>query len=436
MHRFLILVSFLIAGTFVQAEPSPSSSRIAAVVNRDIITKADLMNRLRFAALLSELDPTPENLERMKDQMLRVLIDERLQVQLGKKYKIDITKEQIASAIQDIEHGNGMLPGSTLKMMKENNIPYKTLEDQIRAQLVFYVFIHEKYPLKTLTEQLRKKSGQEYSPSLQISDWEIDEEFKRQKEKTQKTQYHLAEIVLHVDNLEHEEAVKKNLNQLIEELQKGAHFTAIAQQFSESATAAQLGDMGWLTEEQLESEIKEALADMQPGQISKPIRTSGGYTVLAFIERKTPGDVQEQKRVTLRQVLLPLPDPMTEEKAQAMMNKIQTMAPLAKDCYEFETLAKSKFPDAISRLLPSQPLANFPEPLQKVINSLPLNKMSDPLITEEGAVLIMVCNTNIEKPEEITLDDVKEIIAKRKYALLSQQELQELRRHAFIEVRM
>lgn len=434
MRCFLVLIGLLMSFGTLKADV-PSSSRIAAVVNNSIITQADLLNRLRFAAISSGLDPTPENLERIKSQILHIMIDEQLQLQVGKQYGIEITKDHIQAAIKDIEENNGMSEGATARMMEANHIPFKTLEDQVKAQLIWLIFIREKYPLKTFEDQMRKKTHQDFSPpSLQVSDWEIDQELKLQKAKETKTQYHLAEIVLPFDRPEQEESVKSNLNHLIEELQKGAHFSALAQQFSGSATSAQGGDMGWLTEDQLEPEIKEALSHMHPGQLSTPIRTTQGYVIIAFIERKLPGS-EGQTSLTMQKVLLPFPQNVTEEKAKDIMAQAEAISRTSKSCSDLEKIAKEKFPAASSRLSPNTLLSDFPEPLQNVINGLALNQASEPLLTEEGALLVMVCERKTKKTEELTREDAKMIIMSRKHALLARRELRDLRRHAFIDVR-
>ena len=85
----------------------------------------------------------------------------------------------------------------------------------------------------------------------------------------------MAEIVLPFDRLDQEEGVKQNINQLIEEIQKGAHFSALAQQFSQSATSTQGGDMGWLTEEEsalmCAPEIKKMNKTRKQRMISFPL---------------------------------------------------------------------------------------------------------------------------------------------------------------------
>lgn len=433
MRCFLVFITLLISGELIKADSSPSC-RIAAVVNNGIISQTDLMNRLRFAALNAGLEPTTENLEKMKPQMLRVMIDEQLQLQTGKRYGIDISNEHIHATIGDIEESNGMPANAITKLMEEHKIPLKTFEDQIKAQLTWMFFIREKYPLKTLEDQLGKKRHEGVAPSLQLADWEIDQEIKLQKEKDTKKQYHLAEIVLPFDRPDQEEEVKNNLNQLFEELQKGAQFSALAQQFSGSATASQGGDMGWLTESQMEPEIKKALSQIQPGQLSAPIRTSQGYILVAFIEQKLPS-AEGQTLLTMQQALLPFPQDVTEEKGREIMEKAAEIARVCTSCSALKKVTKDRFPSATFHLTQGEPLSSFPGALQNVVRSLDLNQASEPLLTQEGALLVMVCEKKSQDTQEFSRDDAIEILAARKHSLLARRELRDLRRHAFIDMR-
>lgn len=438
MHCFLILIAFLISGQWLKAESTPpansSLSRIAAVVNSGIISKSDLMNRLRFATLSSGLEPTAENLEKMKPQMLRVMIDELLQLQVGKRYNIEIDPEHIQATIRDIEESNRLPAGMITKMMEENHIPFKTFEDQIRAQITWLIYIREKYPLKTLEDQVSKRH-QGFAPSLQIADWEIDQEVRIQKEKETKKQYHLAEIVLPFDHPDQETQVKNTLNQLLEELQKGAPFSALAQQFSQSATSSQGGDMGWLTEDQMEPEIKEAVSQIQPGQLSSPVRTSQGYVLIAFVEQQLPG-ADGQSLLTMQQVLVPFPQDVTEEKAREIMQNTADVVSTAKNCPALEKIVKDKFPSANSHLTQGEPLSSFPGPLQNVLSSLALNEPSKPLLTQNGALVVMVCEKKSQQAKEFSRDEAIALLAARKHSLLALRELRDLRRQAFIDIRM
>jgi len=77
-----------------------------------------------------------------------------------------------------------------------------------------------------------------------VSDEEIDEASKRMKESANEPQSRVAEIFLAVDNPQQDDEVRRLAERLIEQMKRGARFSAVAQQFSQSATAAVGGDLG------------------------------------------------------------------------------------------------------------------------------------------------------------------------------------------------
>lgn len=193
--------------------------------------------------------------------------------------------------------------------------------------------------------------------------------------------------------------------------------------------------MGWLTEDQIEPEIKEALLQLQPGQLSMPIRTSQGYVVIAFIEQKLPG-AEGNTLLTIQQVLFPFPQDATEEQARNVMEKAAEIGKKAESCPALEKISKEKSPSVKTHLTKEDPLNSFPEALQNVLNALNINQTSEPLLTPEGALLVMVCEKKSEKKKEFSRDDAIELIASRKHTLLARRELRDLRRQAFIDMRM
>ena len=61
--------------------PAAQATRIVAVVNGDVISNADVDNRTRLFALSTGLPMTPDVLDRLKQQITRQLIDEKLRMQ-------------------------------------------------------------------------------------------------------------------------------------------------------------------------------------------------------------------------------------------------------------------------------------------------------------------------------------------------------------------
>ena len=96
----------------VAAPPRGLSESVAAVVNDDIVSSYDLMQRMRLLMVSSGVQPTEENLPQLEQEALRSLIDEHVQLQelrrVEKAQKITIIsteKEVDALARQCLAEG-------------------------------------------------------------------------------------------------------------------------------------------------------------------------------------------------------------------------------------------------------------------------------------------------------------------------------------------
>ena len=106
------------------------------MVNGDVISNADVDNRARLFALSTGLPITQDVLDRLRQQITRQLIDERLRMQEVQRRKIVIQDKAIADAIHDIEARNGLPAGrSAARSSQRTASGQRTLVDQIRAQL-------------------------------------------------------------------------------------------------------------------------------------------------------------------------------------------------------------------------------------------------------------------------------------------------------------
>src|SRR6185437_7747346 len=123
--------------------------------------------------------------------------------------------------------------------------------------------------------------------STEITDEEIDDTLKRLKEHANEPQSHVAEIFLAVDNPAQEDEMRKLAEKLTEQMKQGARFSAVARQFSQSATAAVGGDIGWVRPDPLPSELDKAVSQLKPAELSAPIRIAGGDSLLLVVNRRS-----------------------------------------------------------------------------------------------------------------------------------------------------
>ena len=90
--------------------------------------------------------------------------------------------------------------------------------------------------------------------------------------------YQLAQIYIAKDKTKLD-SVQKQLKA------KNADFAALARTHSEeAASAARGGEIGWLTEDQIQPEIRAKLPDLTKGSVTEPIKLQDGWHILKLLD--------------------------------------------------------------------------------------------------------------------------------------------------------
>ncbi len=293
--------------------------RIAAVVNDEVISVADLASRIRMVTLSTAIPDTPEARQRVAAQVLRILVDERLKIQEAKRKNITATQEEIDKAVASIAQQNNMKPDQLYQVLKASGIERSALISQVTASIVW--------------AKLIRQMAAETDP---VSDEEIDAALKRLKQNENTPEARVAEIFLAVDNPQQDDEVRALAERLIAQMKQGARFSAVAQQFSQSATAAVGGDIGWVHPDELSPPLAKAVADMRPGELSPPIRAAGGYYLLLVVDRRGVGGApgEDDTMLHIVQVVFPLPAQASEEARRAAIARVESVRREAKNCDE------------------------------------------------------------------------------------------------------
>ena len=90
-----------------------------------------------------------------------------------------------------------------------------------------------------------------------------------------------------MDRAEAEGEVLALANRLVGQTKSLKNFRALARNFSKSPTAERGGQLGWNRVGQLGEDLDEVLPLMDPGQISRPIRTIDGFYILFLQNQRT-----------------------------------------------------------------------------------------------------------------------------------------------------
>ncbi len=384
---------------------------IVAVVNDDAISDYDLANRIAFVMETSNIPDTEENRSHIKEQILNMMIDEKLKKQEATRNGISNTVKEIDDAVATIEKQNGLPAGALPAKIESMGISEDTLREQIDADLLWVKNSH-----MTLGERIK------------VSDEEIQYRLERIKESSDKNQYLLADILLPIEDEEKESEVYGTAMQILESLHSGSSFSNLARQFSASMTAGAGGDMGWVAEGSLEKELDEAAKRLSVGQVSLPIKTASGYHLLLVRDKKYAGG---NKLLELAKITLPKTyqahNPDYEEKLKQ---------PFA-SCESFINLGKDIFAEGAGNL-GEVPLTALPEDVQDILRNLPDLKPSAPLVGEEKDAYFMICRHTDEgtsSTELPSLEQIRRMIETERLDVLARRKLRELRSSAILEKR-
>lgn len=410
--KWLVALSLLIACA-AQAQ----ETRIAAVVNADIVTIGDLAARISLVEASSNIPDNPENRQRLSAQVLRTLIDERLQMQDAKRLGVSIPKEEIDRTLEDIERRNNMPKGGIDAFLKQRGIPRSTLVEQVTASLAFGKVVRNRV-----------------SPDVSVSEEEVSDSMKRLQAEIGKPQSRVAEIFLAIDNPSQEDDIHRLADRLIEQIRGGANFSAVAQQFSQSPSAAVGGDIGWMVPSQLSPLLAEAVEKMSPGEMSYPLRTPAGYYILYVVDRRTLGAVDPAQIVlSLDEVVFPLAAGASDEERQKATASAQEVATTAKSCGEMSKIGQERAPQ-LSRQIPQIHASDLAPELRQQILALKVAEASKPMPLDGGVGVVMVCQR--QDPSGLpSRENMTEDLARERLDALARRYMRDLRRGAYVDIR-
>ena len=298
----ILAVAVLAQSALVIAAPSAHAQQtfgIAAVVNDDAISMRDVEERMRLVMISSGLPNNPEIRAKIMPQIMESLIEEQLKMQEAARNNMTVTDEEIEEGLSIIAKQNNFSPEQFRQIMKQQGVPVKTLERQIRAQLLWNKVVREVY---------RRQ--------VDVSSKDVDSRITRLKAQIGKTEYLVSEIYLPIDDPKRADEVQQFATRMAQELQAGkAPFGPVAAQFSKAAGAEKGGSLGWIQEGHLVPDLEKVLLTLEEGKVSNPIRSGNGVYLLNL-----------QKKRVLTEESIPPREEMTNQIGFERLDRVQQKA--------------------------------------------------------------------------------------------------------------
>ena len=396
-----------------------SEQRIVAVVNDAVISAQDLNERLQLVTLTSGIADTEQARARLAPQVLRSLIEETLQLQEAERLGITVEQAEIQQALANIAERNLMTVEAMKRLFAENDIDLATLLEQVRAQIAW---------VKVVNRQI--------VPRVTVTVDQLEMAVEEARRNEGEPEYLLSEIVLPVDNPAQAQTVAQDAARLVQTLREGASFESLAAQVSAGASAERGGDLGWVRSSALPGELRNTLEGMRENEISDPIPSPVGYYIFWLRDRRlnqrAVDSSMAQIEVELAQILLPLDDQADIDalrvQAAELRDDLTDCAALADRAAELDA------PD--SGRLGWLRLADLPPEFRQAVSSLPVGQVSAPVQGPSGIHLLMVCDRREPQGGAPQREQIAERLERERVERLARRYLRDLRKEAFVEVRL
>lgn len=395
----------------------PSVVKATAIVNGDVITQTDVDQRLALLAIANGNEIPADQVDALRQQVLRNLIDETLQIQAAKSAKIEVKKSDIDKTIQRVAAGVKQTPEQMAAYLQAHGSSVASLRRQIEGEIAWQRLQHAKI-----------------ESSISVGDEEVKAVLDRLNASKGTEEYRVGEIFLAATPYTEAQALQ-NANKILQQLKSGASFAGFARQFSEASTAAVGGDLGWVRPEQLPEPIAAALRQMGPGTISNPIAVPGGISIIAVQDtRKILTRDPRDAVLSLKQISIAFPAGTTRQQAEPILGRFAQAAQNIGGCGGAEKIAAEFHGEVVQS--DQVKMRDLPPALQQMMMPMQVGQATQPFGSlDEGVRTLVICGRDEADPTAPTYDDVYNQLNDERVNARARRYLADLRRDAVIEFR-
>jgi parvulin-like peptidyl-prolyl isomerase len=244
---------------------------IAAIVNENIITISEVREVMAPEALELDKRYYGTELEMRRRELFRnalqPLIDVEIQIERANQLQIAVQPADVDRQVEQLKEANQLTDAQLEEILQSRGLTTEAHREQISRSLL-----------------LTKVVNFEVQSRLVITEAELQEAYKQQQNRFrvagELTVSHILFLVPEQATAEEEAQAKQKAEAVLQKLRAGGDFAQLANQYSEGPSAQNAGLLGTFRSGELLPGFEEAIASLQPGEISEPVRTQIGWHII------------------------------------------------------------------------------------------------------------------------------------------------------------
>ncbi|HEY5614401.1 MAG TPA: peptidylprolyl isomerase [Bacteroidota bacterium] len=426
MKRFNVyryITGILTALAIHTATAQTRIDRIVAVVDKEIITESELVERTTLVALQNRLNPADEMLRR---QMLDALIAEKLVLAQAIIDSVVVTDDEVTRELDQQVDNLVRRAGSQERLEQIYGMPLSRIKRESREIMRKQMLVARVRQAKEGAVQISRREVEEFFAEYKDSLAVVPEEFE------------LAHIfVIPKIDTAIERQTRAHMTAILDSLRAGADFADFALRHSDDGSASAGGDLGWAKRGDYVREFEQVVFGLKENEISGIVQTQFGFHIIQLLERR--GESVHARHILKRIEIGPASDSAAVDFLRTLLDSLQNGA-------VFSDLAKRYSEDEESKVLGGDigtiTLDQLQPEFASVVRELQENDISQPHRVPHGASygyqVVKVKKRVAEHMPALETDfrRIEQISLQIKRARIGDSWLEDLKKNIYWDVRM
>ena len=245
-------------------------SRIAAVVNKDIITTNQLDQKLKEQLAQKGSQPSPAQLGALRQELLSRMIEEMLMQQRIKDLNLNVSDEEVEKALLDVEKNNNLTREQLKEAVQLQGLDFEAYRQNLRSQIQRYKLI-----------------GEEVRSQVDVPEREVVEYYRAHLDDYRlPAEVQLSAITFPISNKASEQErqkIREVADEALASLQRGEALDQVAMSYNRTYGATG-GELGRFLYKELVPGFADAIKGVGAGGFSQPVISAEAIHLLRVDE--------------------------------------------------------------------------------------------------------------------------------------------------------
>ena len=419
LNNYIFNIFFAVLIIMLNAQPlwcEEYKAKIIAKVNGSPITSFDIEERLNIFLYEAQLKKNDSNKKKFFKEVLDSLIEEELTIQEAVKISPGIYNRAELKAQKLIESNFGPGDENIENNLKSYGVSIQHIKKFFTADVLLASIIKNRYEREfdSVEEKVQKKIK-----SLNLS--------------LKENHYKLSELKISPNTKTDPNETLKLVNEIIQEINKGKNFNALAKEFSSAKSKINNGKLGWIKETDISKDILKIIQETQVGQITQPIKIDESY-IIYRLEGKLINGKRDKREDVLELIKLTHPvNSFDETEILKIKEKIIDDLERVTNCDDLKSLHLS-YGNENNVEEAKKEILNLSNNIRREVMFLSDNQFTQPILANEGYVVLMVCKRYLPQIKLPSKEKLKQEIENELFVELSERYISRLRRSSYIEI--